>query len=270
MRTRLLTLTLSLIVLVPVGRAQQVTTDHEWCRREQNSYNNGRRYERHCEVRTYDLGRVSSFTVDAGSNGGIKVIAWDRPTAELHARVTAQARTEEEARRLADGVEIRTGGTIRADIPDDREDNEWASVSYELRVPRSSDLDLEANNGGIAIEGVTGRIRFETSNGGVALTDVGGDVEGRTSNGGLNVALSGERWEGEGLNVRTSNGGVRLSVPEGFGADLEVGTTNGQIDLGFPVTVEGRIGRRVQTTLGRGGPPVRVITTNGGVILRRR
>jgi len=38
----------------------------------------------------------------------------------------------------------------------------------------------------------------------------------------------------------------------------------------FPVEVRGRLGRRLTTTLGDGGPTVRVVTTNGGVKVSRR
>ena len=49
-------------------------------------------------------------------------------------------------------------------------------------------------------------------------------------------------------------------VPEGYSARLETGTTNGGMTVDFPVTVEGRIGRRLTTDLGTGGPPVTVVT----------
>jgi DUF4097 and DUF4098 domain-containing protein YvlB len=45
-------------------------------------------------------------------------------------------------------------------------------VSYEIHVPRKISLDLSANNGGISIENVDGRMEFETTNGGVSLTGV--------------------------------------------------------------------------------------------------
>jgi hypothetical protein len=67
----------------------------------------------------------------------------------------------------------------------------------------------------------------------------------------------------------TSNGGVHLLIPSSYSAQLETGTTNGGIDIDFPVTVRGRIGRRITTELGRGGPLIRAITTNGGVDVRR-
>ncbi|HEY7511481.1 MAG TPA: hypothetical protein VIG50_14565, partial [Vicinamibacteria bacterium] len=61
-----------------------------------------------------------------------------------------------------------------------------------------------------------------------------------------------------------------LVVPEGYNAELTTGTVNGGLDLDFPVTVQGRIKKRIEVTLGRGGAPVRAMTTNGGISLRRR
>ena len=107
-------------------------------------------------------------------------------------------------------------------------------------------------------------------NGGVHLTDVAGDVQGSTTNGGLHIELTGSSWDGEGLDVETTNGGVTIRVPEDYSARLETGTVNGGIDLDFPVTVQGRIGRRLTTTLGDGGPTIRAFTTNGGVRVTRR
>ena len=96
--------------------------------------------------------------------------------------------------------------------PTDRRES-W-SVSYRLAVPSQMSLDLRTVNGGIAIENVDGRLEFTTVNGGVKLTDVSGSVRGRTSNGGVDVDLEGATWQGEGLDVETSNGGIRLRVPE--------------------------------------------------------
>ena len=100
-------------------------------------------------------------------------------------------------------------------------------------------------NGGLSVSDVTGVLRLETTNGGIHLEAVGGDVVAETTNGGMNVLLDGDRWEGKGLEAITTNGGVRVRVPEGYSARLETGTTNGGIDIDFPVVVQGRIGRRV-------------------------
>ena len=70
--------------------------------------------------------------------------------------------------------------------------------------------------------------------------------------------------------VDVSTGAVRMTVPELYSAELETGTTNGPVNVDFPVMVQGRFGRHLSTTLGSGGAKVRVITTNGGVTIRRR
>ena len=77
-----------------------------------------------------------------------------------------------------------------------------------------------------------------------------------------NAPRSGVQWR--------MNGGVELAIPTNYNARLETGTTNGGMDIGFPVTVQGRLNRRLTTQLGSGGPTVRVMTTNGGVVLRHR
>jgi hypothetical protein len=51
---------------------------------------------------------------------------------------------------------------------------------------------------------------------------------------------------------------------------LETGTTNGRINVEFPITVQGTIGRRIETTLGSGGARLRAVTTNGGVTISRK
>jgi len=94
---------------------------------------------------------------------------------------------------------------------------------------------------------------------------VGGDVRGATTNGGLQIELDGARWSGTGLDARTTNGGVTVSVPRGYSAELETSTVNGGFDIDFPVTVQGLIGHTLRTTLGDGGPTIRAVTTNGGV-----
>ena len=82
-------------------------------------------------------------------------------------------------------------------------------------------------------------------------------------------SLTGDTWEGAGLDVTTTNGGVRLRIPDDYSARLETGTVHGGIDIDFPVTVQGRIGREFSTTLGKGGRLVQVATTNGGVRVTR-
>jgi DUF4097 and DUF4098 domain-containing protein YvlB len=112
---------------------------------------------------------------------------------------------------------------------------------------------------------VEGTMSFRATNGGINLDQVGGDIRAETTNGGVNARLSGSTWKGRGLDLETTNGGVSLAIPRGYNARLETGTVNGGMNIDFPITVQGRIGKHFETQLGSGGPLVRVVTTNGGV-----
>jgi hypothetical protein len=221
-----------------------------------------------CEIRETTMNNRDAIVVNAAPNGAIRIHAWDGDGIRLRARIEARAPSEERAEELVNEVEIETDRTIRADGPRTGR-REWWTVSFELFVPSRIDLDLRSLNGGIRIEGVHGRIAFETVNGGVSLAGIGGDVRGSTTNGGVEITLTGTAWEGEGLDVRTTNGGVNLEIPEGYAARLETSTVNGGLRADFPVTVQGRIGREMTLDLGSGGRTLRARTTNGSVTLRR-
>jgi hypothetical protein len=237
----------------------------EWC--ESRSRDDDR--ERVCEVRETRIPAPARLSVNGGPNGGITVRGWDGQDILVRSRVEAAAPSEADARRIASEVEVRAdGGRIRTEGPRTGRREHW-SVSFEVWVPRRLDLDLRTTNGGVHVADVSGTIEFAATNGGVTLSALSGDVRGSTTNGGLRVELTGDRWEGRGMDVRSTNGGVTVSVPEGYSAQLEAGTTNGGVQVDFPVTVQGRLGRRLTATLGDGGAPIRVGTTNGGVRVTR-
>lgn len=223
----------------------------------------------HCEIREQTLPAGSTITVDARKNGGVSVKGWDRNEILMRARIQAAAASQGEAHELAKLIKIETsGGKILAHGPANRKDYHW-DVSYEIFAPRRSDLSLETHNGGISIADINGRIEFTGQNGGVVLRRVGGNVRGGTTNGGLLVELDGARWDGEELDVKTTNGGIVMSVPENYSAHLETRTVNGHLSIDFPVSVQGRITRELAVNLGAGGQTVRATTTNGGVKIKR-
>lgn len=231
------------------------------------------RLYRHCEIKEQTLPAGGAITVDGKQNGGISIKGWDKNEILVRARVETRAPSQNEADVLAQQVRIETAAlNIHAVGPDHRDDYQWY-VSFEIFVPRRSDLSLKAHNGGISISDVNGRIEFSTMNGGISLSRVGGAVRGNTTNGGLHVVLGGSRWDGEELNVKTMNGGVNLVVPENYSAHLETSTTNGNVSsdipLNVPMTTRGRMPKEISVDLGSGGATVRAITTNGGVRVAR-
>jgi len=227
-----------------------------------------------CEVRDSRLpAPVGPLTVDASPNGGIRVEAWDQADVLVRAVVHAYGDDDAEARDLLGRVRVNAAGTrVTAEGPERSEGRRrsgW-SVSFRVWAPRQTALALQARNGGISLHGMRGESRFSTTNGGVTLDGVGGKVVGTTRNGGVNVRLDGSRWEGDGLDVETTNGGVSMAIPSGYSAELETGTVNGGFRTELPLTVQGRLDRQVKATLGSGGPLLKVTTTNGGVRITQR
>ena len=238
------------------------------CRDNNNWY--GDRLVGNCEIRESTIEATSgTITIDGKQNGGVAVKGWDQGQILVRAQIQTGAPNSGEAVQLARQIQIETaGGKIYANGPENQRDYHW-SVNYEVFVPRRSNLSIETRNGGIVISEVNGRIDFSALNGGVVLKKCGGSVHGSTTNGGLVVELAGDRWDGETLDVRTTNGGVSMSVPENYSANLQTGTVNGHISVDFPVTVQGRITKELAVNLGGGGATVRAMTTNGGVRIKR-
>ena len=221
-----------------------------------------------CEARSYTLPATRSLTVDASPNGGVNVVASDRSDILVTARLQAQAPTEAEAREILSDLRVETAnGEVRAEGPERTGNRRGWSVSFEVLVPRSTALDVASVNGGVSVRGTRASVDASTVNGGITLLDVSGTVRGSTTNGGIDVTLTGERWQGEELQLGTTNGGITLRVPSNFNARLVASTVHGDIDTDFPLTIQGRVGRRVEGTLGSGGPTVRLTTTNGGIRL---
>lgn len=254
----------------PVG--ERTLSDDEWCAEARRSAGYGSGQEVACEVREVLL-PAGSLGV-TGQNGGIKVRQWDRPDVLVRARVVGRARTDGEAQRLVDATTLDVDGRdVRARAPGGNRGSQ-VSVGYEVFAPRRTDLALQTQNGGVSVEGIEGRLDARTQNGGVALRDVAGSVHARTQNGGISVDLGGPGWRGSGLDVATTNGGITITVPRGYSADLSAETQTGRISTpGLDLRAERRergryVGDRVEARIGDGGPRLSAATTNGGITIR--
>ena len=269
-----LTAALALLLAPAALSAQDRESDAEWlerCRTDGNRWSSENR-GRACEVRTVPVRLAGrALAIDGERNGGIRVFGWDGDSMRVTARMQAEGSSDADARERLSRVRIQADGrSVRAEGPSMDGDHAGWSVSYFVYVPRRFDLDLEAHNGGLSVDGVTGKLDLRTHNGGLMLSSVGGDVRARTQNGSLNVQLTGSRWDGTGLEAETRNGSVRLAVPEQYAAQLETGTVNGSIRTDIPVTLSGRISRTLSIPLGGGGRTIRAMTTNGSVTITRR
>jgi len=267
-RSAFYTFALPLFLVTTLARAQSEDRAERWRDYCERGWNNDR--ARFCELRTYTISPATRISVDGGDNGGVAFIGENRRDVRIVARVQASADDDATAREIARQIRVFTeGGKIRSEGPSNRSHTSW-SVSYDVYVPNQTNLEAITENGGISAKDVRGEMNFEATNGGIHLSDVAGSVRARTTNGGVVANLSGTTWQGQGLDLQTTNGGATVYVPRGYNAQLETGTTNGGMRVDFPITVRGSLTRHLSTQLGSGGPRVRVVTTNGGVHIAER
>jgi len=256
------------VLATPAGVATVAAQQDDWCQSERWGNNDRAQF---CEVREFTVAATSGALSVEGTNGGISVEGEARGNVHILAKVATTAETQQRAREIASAVRLNPNlEQVVADGPEGLRNREGWSVSYRITVPRALNLSLRTSNGGITVRDVDSRVEFRTTNGGVKLIGLAGDVKGQTTNGGIDIQLDGQSWNGEGLDVQTSNGGVKLAIPEHYNARLEASTDNGGFHSDFPGAVAGRRGRNVSLQLGSGGAPITVRTSNGGVRVTRK
>lgn len=227
---------------------------------------------RHCEIREQAAASIGRLALTA-DNGSVVVKGWLQSGVLVRARIDASAENESAAALLASKVWVDTsGGQVRANGPDHSDNASW-SVSYEIFVPQTGDLDVKSQNGALTISDVHGQIHFDLVNGAVRLKRVAGELTGATVNGSIQVELAGNAWDGRQMDLRTQNGSVSVTMPASYSARIQAETNMGGIQSdfpAFPAPVEGNTRpRRVEFNIGAGGPLIHVTTGNGSVRFKR-
>ena len=263
-------LALSTVVTPTFAQFRENTEKQLTC--ENGGYDNDR--VRHCEMREMNAPAIGRLNIDGLRNGGASIKGWSRGDVLVRARVEASGETDSAATGMVSQVSIDTsGGQVLARGPEPH-DNAWWSVSYEIFVPHNTDLSLKTHNGGINISDVRGQIHFEGNNGGVNMKRVAGDLTGSTVNGGIQVELTGTMSDFRQLELSTHNGGVTVAMPSTFSARFQAETNNGGIHSDFPLPPQPQIQpnvrpRKLDATIGAGGPLIHVTTSNGQVSLKK-
>ncbi len=206
-------------------------------------------------------GRVSLDNV----NGGVTITGWDRNEVQIDAvkkansqEKLAEARIEVDA--SSDSVRIRTR------YPEGHNNNNPATVTYELHVPRGARLDaLNLVNGSLTVSQVSGDIHAELVNGSTSVHDLAGRAELSSVNGSIN-AFYRSLNNVQSIELKSVNGSVKLGLPASPNADVSVSTVNGGVSTDFPLTVQGKfMGHHIDGKLGNGGTRIEISNVNGSV-----
>lgn len=231
-----------------------------------------------------------TFNVRAGAdvvlknvNGRITVKAWDQPRVKVVALKEVEAGKDDLKGVMAElRVEFqqRDGGlTIITHYPKRDEGIhsifDWilgndisAEVTYDLMVPRTMNIDVTNTNGSIRLSDVAGKHELDTTNGKIELTRCAGSLDASTTNGSIVAELTSVS-KGQELRLETTNGRIEVAVPRDFAADVDAGTTNGEIHTDLPVATTHSGRNSLRGSINGGGTPLRMRTTNGGIEIRR-
>lgn len=216
-----------------------------------------------------------------GINGEIRA----QPASGNEVRVTAtkSARRNNPSEVRIEVVEHAGGVTICAVYPTPRNarsenrctpgsggsmsvQNNDVNVEFVVQVPANVNFTGRTVNGGVEARNLTGDVEARTVNGGVTVV-TGGRARGATVNGSVDITMGRADHD---MKFETVNGQITVRLPEGTNANVRAATVNGDIQTDFPLTVQGRFGRRsLEGTLGSGGRTLELSTVNGSIHLRR-
>ena len=179
--------------------------------------------------------------------GSIELAGADINDCNVTATIAVRAPSEEEAQEIAEQVQINlvpAGDrlTVKADIPPMKR-HRSVSVSYNINVPRKTNVECSSSFGSIKLDSLNGHIKARTSSGSVSSKDIQGTVELGTSFGSITC----RNITGELLKAKTSSGAITAEKIQGsahletsFGSitcrdacdgDLTLKTSSGSITL---------------------------------------
>ncbi len=239
-------------------------------------------------------------------NGKTFVRGEARDDIEVTCCKCARAESSDSARQLLGEIRVvdsEMGGILSLEVEIPRRWNRHGSVNLEIRIPDKLRVEVTATNGKVGIVGLRNSVKARSSNGSVTVSDVVGDVDIMTSNakvecsdtcGRLVARSSNGKIEFDGhrgsIDAATSNGLISASVDDVSREGVMLATSNGRIVLDLPESVDADVdlqvdngiirndrvlgegtretNGRVRGTLGRGGAPIRLRTSNGSIALR--
>lgn len=238
------------------------------------------------EERTITKAEAPTLRIHANANGPLDVRGWDKDSYSV--TLCKAAEEGSDAQSLLSQIHLTLNdGDLRVSGP--ASNGRW-SAHLLVRAPKASTLELEAHNGPVTLSDVDGNLKARVENGPITVTGCSGELDlsahngpvtlkdnsGKQTvhaeNGPMSLALSGNSWDGAGLDARTTNGPVTLEVPSGYKSGVLLESDgNGPFQCRASVCSEGRKtwdedAKRVE--FGSGPTLVHISTVNGPVSVR--
>ncbi|MHC4929083.1 MAG: DUF4097 family beta strand repeat-containing protein [Planctomycetota bacterium] len=109
------------------------------------------------------------------------------------------------------------------------------------------------------------RFDLQTSNGAITCEAITGDMKASTSNGAIDVKYASDAAPATNIHLSTSNGGISVTTPKDYSAQVDASTSNSKIHTNIPITLKGQLGKKVKGTIGKGEGRLYLKTSNGSI-----
>lgn len=227
------------------------------------------------------FGYGGNLTVIGAPDGSITIEGWSRSEVDISAEVQLRADTETDLNLLAavntfvldedlNHLRVLSTGThdkvlmrtVAKKFPKALLGLPW-KIDYRIRVPLSTDIEINAGRGPISIAGVEGNIRMSATESEANLRLTGGTVSVTVAVGRLNLTVPAKSWRGVGAELRLAAGELTVELPPGFNGDIAADILrSGHIEDKYGALV----GRQTQ---GLSGPnQLRVSAGSGGAFFQ--
>ena len=200
-------------------------------------------------------------------NGRITVEATDGNEIQVSATRVARGATEEAAKAAAEKIEIRDSVSpdrvqIDSTAGQQASNDHQRHVDYDVKVPRSISLKITATNSAIEVKSVTGLVKVDAVNSDINLAGVERGADVTTVNGRVVVNLA--NVGADGVRIKSTNGAIEVGVPSSGKATFAARVTNGAVEVeNLQIQTTEKDHRRLEGTIGGGGPDIRLETMNG-------
>lgn len=206
--------------------------------------------------------------------GSVTVAVWDRPEAEIAAKIEADGDDSDGARSV-ERTEVRItgrGDTVRVESDYDRVHHLFAFfeatrlpfVHYTIRMPATARLEIEDHKSDTKISGLRSDLKVSTHKGTVQIDRHEGAMDVRTHKGEIHAAFA--RFS-HASRFQTYKGTVEVSVPKDSRFDLEAdGGRRGEVDSDFAVASTRRSrrgGESMHGSVNGGGPTLSFESSRG-------
>lgn len=211
------------------------------------------------------------------TTGEVTIESWDKEKVEINALIKVKG---EYADEVIDKVKININPDNRhleiiVKYPD-KEDYDidfwdWIkgkrkpniSVSFQLRIPYISDVDISLVTGSISVDKIKGAVDVETVTGSISIQDIAGNIDTKTVTGSISL----QNIDGS-IDAKTVTGDIKVLLPENINADLSAELVTGKIHTDFHVKIKGNISKkRIDGVINDGGPLINLETVTGSIRL---